>query len=61
MAIIPSTTYFDLVDNKVGFMIVKLQVFTNTVMLKLNFIIRLNGTIANTIRLCHNTGVEKVS
>ena len=39
----------------------KLQVFTNTVMLKLNFIIRLNGTIANTIRLCHNTGVEKIS
>ena len=39
----------------------KLQVFTNKVMLKLNFIIRLNGTIANTIRLCHNTGVEKIS
>ena len=25
------------------------------------FYYRLNGTIANTIRLCHNTGVEKVS
>ena len=23
------------------------------------FYYRLNGTIANTIRLCHNTGVEK--
>ena len=30
-------------------------------MLKLNFIIRLNGTIANTIRLCHNPGVEEIS
>ena len=44
-------------------MVIKLQDFTNEVMLNHNFIICLNGTKCKTIRLCHNnnTGGSKKS